>query len=225
MISQAVGDYLKVIYKLQKQHGKVSTSAIAEKIGVSDASVTSMIKKLAKMNLLKHSSYQGVELTEAGEKYALEIIRHHRLLESYLKEALGFSWDKVDAEAEKLEHVISEEFEDKMDELLGYPRLDPHGDPIPTRDGVVHEEDYERLCDVEEGRSVTIRRVSDSNPEVLKYLGDLGLFPNVKITILKREPFNGPLTLKVGIEQRTIGNQLAGNIFVSSILAKRATKN
>ena len=145
MLSGAVQDYLKTIYKLQEQGGAVSTSALAEAMGVAAASATGMVKKLAVLKLARHSPYQGVVLTKAGEKMALEVIRHHRLLELYLAEALGYSWDKVHEEAERLEHVISEEFEEKIFEALGRPTRDPHGDPIPTKDGTLVAGSHERL--------------------------------------------------------------------------------
>src|SRR5262245_24773120 len=139
MISHAVEDYVKAIYELEEDFGKVTTSALAEKLAVAPASVTGMIQKLAeaKPKLVKYERHHGVTLTPAGRKIALEVIRHHRLIELYLAEELGFAWDQVDAEAEKLEHVISEEFEDKIAERLGHPTTDPHGDPIPSKDGAV----------------------------------------------------------------------------------------
>src|SRR5574341_1368771 len=162
MLSQAVQDYLKTIYKLQEQGGMVSTSALAEEMGVRAASATGMVKKLAGLKLVRHSPYQGVVLSKAGQKMALEIIRHHRLLELYLAEALGYSWDKVHEEAERLEHVISEEFEEKIFEALGRPTRDPHGDPIPAKDGTLAAGAHDRLSDLEPGAIGIIRRISDS---------------------------------------------------------------
>jgi DtxR family Mn-dependent transcriptional regulator len=216
MINQAMEDYLKVTYKLQKQKGldRVSTSAIAEALGLSAASVTNMLKRLSNIKLINYNPYRGVELTEAGEKVALEVIRHHRLIELYLAEALGYSWDKVDAEAEKLEHSISEEFEDKIDEILGYPTEDPHGDPIPAKDGTLKEIKYDRLSDIEVGRSVEIRRVDDKDPAVLRYLETLGLLPSVVVDVTEVAPFNGPLTVKVNDIKHALGRELASNIYV-----------
>ncbi len=170
MISQTIEDYLKAIYKLQKTEGKVFTLAVAERIGVSAASVTVMLKKLAKMNLLKHTPYQGAILTEKGERIALNVIRRHRLSELFLNEFEGLSWDKLDAEVEKLEHVISEELADRIEEVLGYPKTDPHGDPIPTKGGGLEEVFYESLVDSEVGQTVIIRRVSDNSSEILRYI-------------------------------------------------------
>ncbi|HWT79630.1 MAG TPA: metal-dependent transcriptional regulator, partial [Candidatus Methylomirabilis sp.] len=163
MLSEATQDYLKAIYKLQEQGGVVSTSALAEAMEVTAASVTGMVKKLAGLKLVRHNPYRGVILSRAGQKIALEILRHHRLLELYLAEALGYSWDKVHEEAERLEHVISEEFEEKIFEVLGRPTRDPHGDPIPAKDGTVITTAHERLSDLEPGAKGVIRQVSDTD--------------------------------------------------------------
>ena len=213
--SPAVEDYLKVIYKLQTNDQKVTTSAIAERLGVVPASVTNMIKQLDQMRLLTHTRYQGVELTPLGEKVALEVIRHHRLLELYLTEVLGFSWDKVDAEAETLEHFISEELEERLAVALGHPTHDPHGDPIPSKDGTIEESHHDALSDVESGQSAIIRRVSDRDPEVLRYLSSLGLTPQTHVTILSKAPFGGPLMIDVGGEQHAISRELASLIRVA----------
>jgi len=173
-----------------------------------------MIKKLAEMKLLRYSPYHGVNLTKAGEKIALEVIRHHRLLELYLAEALGYSLDKVHDEAERLEHSISEEFEEKIDKLLGRPRTDPHGDPIPTKEGVVAESRQERLSVLEIGRKAVISRVSNQDPERLRYLASLGLVPKASVIVMEKAPFKGPLRLNVGKVERVIGWELADSIFV-----------
>ncbi|MBI4553178.1 MAG: metal-dependent transcriptional regulator [Candidatus Latescibacteria bacterium] len=219
MLSPAAEDYLKVVYKLLGNVEVVSTTAVSERMAVSAASVTNMMKKLAEMGLVAHTPYQGIALTDAGRKVALEIIRHHRLLELYLAEALGFGWDQVDAEAERLEHVISEEFEARMDEVLGYPTIDPHGDPIPTKDGIVDTSRYSLLVDAQPGQSVIVRRVPDSDPDMLRYLADLGLVPDATVNVIKKEPFNGPLLVKVGMVEHHIGHQVA-----SSVLVDRARK-
>ncbi|MBI4641973.1 MAG: metal-dependent transcriptional regulator, partial [Candidatus Tectomicrobia bacterium] len=210
-------DYLKAIFKLQKREQKVTTLAIAEKMGVSAASVTGMIKKLAELRLLTHTPYKGVELTQAGEKIALEVIRHHRLLETYLAEAMGFSWDQVHEEAEKLEHVISEEFEEKMDEALGHPTTDPHGHSIPTKEGVLQEAMDEHLASMKPGQSGTIVRVKDENPELLRYLAALGLFPKVQVTLKEKLPFNGPLRIQVGSREHILGVEVAESIYVALV--------
>ena len=217
MQTQAIEDYLKAIYKLGVEGGKVSTSAIAARLDVAQASVTGMIKKLSEMKLLEYSPYRGVSLTEAGQKIALETIRHHRLLETYLKEAMGYTWDKVHEEAEKLEHHISEEFEEKMDEALGRPEYDPHGAPIPTKDGKVPRRDLTALSEIDSGETVIIRRVSDDDPEKLRYLGSRNLYPETVITIVERDPFNGPLQINVGSENCFLSAELRDMIFVEKV--------
>ena len=218
MLSDNVQDYLKAIYKLSTDGGEVTISAIAERLTVSAASVTNMMKKLADLKLVRHTPYQGVELTPAGRKVALEVIRHHRLLELYLSEALGYSWDQVHAEAEKLEHHISEEFEDKIAASLGNPTRDPHGDPIPTRDGVMRERLHHSLAEQPAvGQSATVRRVSDHSAEQLRYLGELGLRPDATFTVLERAPFNGPIRLRLGKKEISVGKELADEIFVAPI--------
>ena len=222
MLSQAVEDYLKTIYKLQDRSDTVSTSDIARSMDVSSASVTNMVKRLAQLNLVEYESYRGVSLTDTGEKVALEIIRHHRLLELYLREVMGYSWDKVHEEAEHLEHHISEEFEDKLDELLGYPTHDPHGDPIPTREGEIADVTTDPLADVQPGQSVRIQRVSDRDPEMLSYLEEIGLLPGTSVEIVDKAPFHGPITIRVGSDEQVLGHRIASNIFVKP--ASRAAK-
>lgn len=214
MLGSVVEDYLKGIYKLQQEHGRVPTSAVAQRVGVTDASATNMIKRLAELGLARHHPYRGVELSQAGEKVALEVIRHHRLIELYLKEALGYPWDQVDAEAERLEHHISEEFEDRIDAALGHPTVDPHGDPIPSKDGTVDDEYLPRLTDLQPGERAVIRRVSDRDAERLRYLAQLGLYPGVEIYLRERAPFNGPLFVRVGDTEHVLGHDLAATIGV-----------
>ncbi len=216
MLSQAMQDYLKAIYKLQEQGGVVSTSALAEAMEVTAASATGMVKKLAALKLARHNPYQGVVLTKAGQKMALEVIRHHRLLELYLAEALGYTWDKVHEEAERLEHVISEEFEEKIFEALGRPIRDPHGDPIPAKDGTVVAAEHDRLSDLEPGATGVIRQVSDSNAEMLRYLGTRGLVPDAAVEVLDKAPFNGPVTVKTGETSHVLGRDLAQQIRVET---------
>lgn len=213
--SQSVEDYLKAIYKLQQEEdGGVSTSRLATEMAVASASVTNMVKRLSEMGLVNYESYYGSTLTEAGKKIALEIIRHHRLLELYLKEVMGYSWDEVHDEAEKLEHHISEQFEDKIAELLNDPRFDPHGDPIPTKDGKMPTIRVYPLSDVNENEMFVIQQVKDQDPELLRYLEKQGLIPGVKLKVVNREPFKGPLTLQVEDKEMTIGHKIAENIFV-----------
>ncbi|MFN3430938.1 MAG: metal-dependent transcriptional regulator [Candidatus Sericytochromatia bacterium] len=217
MTSPAIQDYLKIIFKLQHGGQAASTSAIAEKLGVSAASVTGMAKKLSKMGLATHSPYHGVALTEEGRGLALEMIRHHRLLELYLQKALGFTWDKVDAEAERLEHHISEEMEAAMAAFLGDPTEDPHGDPIPTKEGYMPDVRYDRLSEVVPGKVVRIRRVKDSDPNLLRYLGTLGMYPHVIVEVVDKAPFDGPLVVRVSGAQQALGAQVTDSIFVEPV--------
>lgn len=216
MLSQATEDYIKIIYKMQN-NGAVSTKAIAEALNVTSASVTNMLKRLADMKLLQYTSYKGVKLTKSGEKIALEVIRHHRLIELYLNEVMGYSWDEVHDEAERLEHHISEHFEEKISNMLGSPEYDPHGAPIPSKDGGLPKSALAPLISCEPGETVRIERVSDSDPEMLRYLSEAGLVLNVKIEIISKAPFNGPLTVKTGDSEQTVWNEVANNIFVTPI--------
>jgi DtxR family transcriptional regulator, Mn-dependent transcriptional regulator len=216
IFSQAVEDYLKAIFKLQHEETKVSTTGLARKMGTSPAAATKMIKHLAENKLIDHTPYYGVRLTPAGEKIALEIIRHHRLLELYLHQALGYGWDEVDAEAEKLEHHISEEFEDRIDRMLDFPHTDPHGDPIPTREGVMAPRRGRPLADCEPGETLIILRVKDSDPEALRYLARIGMMLQVVIEVEEKQPFNGPITLRVGDVRHSIGRELANHVFVEA---------
>lgn len=217
MHTQAVEDYLKTIYDLARMEGRVTTSALAERLGVAPASVTGMVKKLAAMNLLTHEPYRGVQLTEAGRKIALEVIRHHRLIERYLHEALGVPWDQVHDEAERMEHVISEELEARMDEALGFPTTDPHGAPIPTPDLTIEEPDHPPLASLEAGQAAVVAEVSDHDPALLRYVGELGLYPETPLEVLAVAPFDGPLTVRVEGAERTVGRQAARYILVSDV--------
>ena len=213
-LSQALEDYLKVIYVLEADGEKATTTAIAQALDVSNASVTNMLKKLAGMNLIVHESYKGAELSPAGKKVALEILRHHRLLELYLKEVMGYSWDEVHDEAEKLEHHISEQFEDRIAELLNHPTHDPHGDPIPTKDGVMPEKATLALNEAETKTLYMVGRVRDQNPELLRYLEQQGVLPGVELTIIDKAPFDGPISLEINSEVISLGFSIAQNIFL-----------
>jgi len=217
MKTQAVEDYLKAVYEIQREQGKVTTTALSEQLDVAPASVTGMIKKLADMKLVTHEPYQGVALTKTGRKIALEVIRHHRLVELYLNEALGVPWDQVHAEAEKWEHVLSEEIEERMDNLLGHPTTDPHGAPIPTREGSLTQSARVRLAELQPGQSASVAEVSDHDSSLLRYLADLGLFPKARVIVTSVAPFRGPLTIRVGGTERTIGHEAAQFIYVTKI--------
>ncbi len=218
-LAPRISDCLKLIHAMQERGQKVSTSAVSERLGVSDATATMMFKDFAAAGWVEHVPYRGVRLTPLGERKAMEVIRHHRLLELYLARQLGYSWDKVHAEADRLEHVISEEFEDKLDELLGYPTVDPHGDPIPGKDGTVTARTGRTLSQLKDGESAQILRVSDQNPEKLCYLGELGLYPETLIQVIDRAPFGGPLRVRVGTSEpqieRLLSPELATDIVVS----------
>ena len=205
MLSDVAQDYMKQIYVLERRDGKASTSALADAMGVSAASATSMVKKLAGLGLVEHSKYHGVTLTEPGEKVALEVLRHHRLLEVYLTQTLGLSWDKVHSEAERLEHVLSEELE---------AEIDPHGDPIPSADLVIAAEPSQRMAELEPGQAAVVRQVPDGDPSLLQYLAGLGLVPDTRFTMVDKAPFGGPLTLDVGGTQHAVGVELAARIGV-----------
>jgi DtxR family Mn-dependent transcriptional regulator len=219
-LSPRISDCLKVIYSMQERGQRVSTSAVSERLGVSDATVTMLFKDFAAAGWVEHVPYRGVRLTALGERKAIEVIRHHRLLELYLARALGYSWDKVHDEADKLEHVISEEFEDKLDALLGYPTADPHGDPIPSKEGVVPLREGCTLLQLQEGQLAHIVRVNDQNAEKLRYLGQLGLYPEAQVEVVERAPFGGPLRIRVGEApdqvEHMLGAGLAEQIIVKA---------
>jgi len=214
-ITHAMEDYLKVIYQLQSEGDKVTTQAIAERLHVQSPSVTNMVKRLAEINLVDHTPYRGVGLTTSGEKAALEVLRHHRLLELYLAEALGYSWDEVHDEADRMEHTISEEFEARIDRALGYPTTDPHGDPIPTAGGEIQPVPDLRLGDLASGDSGIIERVCDRDPEKLRYLGSLGLYPLAHVRVLECYPFDGPVRVAIDGTEHILGRDLAQSVQVS----------
>jgi DtxR family Mn-dependent transcriptional regulator len=210
-------DYIKAIYKLEGKGEKATTSALAGQLNVADASITDMIRKLSDRGLLHYEKYQGVELTTKGKKMALSILRRHRLWEMYLVKFLGYSWDKVHDEAERLEHITSEELEHRLDKALGFPTIDPHGDPIPTKDGVVLGKDDGRLSECEVGDVVEISRVSDDNSEILSHASQIGLALNSKLTIKEKKSFDGSLRVKIGSKHHFISKEVAQAIFVQPV--------
>ncbi len=214
---QAVEDYLKTIYTLAQEESPVSTSRLAEARQVKPASVTSMIQRLARLNMVNYEKHYGVTLTDSGKRLALEVIRHHRLIELYLIEALDFTWDEVHEQADILEHVISEKLEERIAAALDYPEFDPHGDPIPTRDGTVSQVDAKPLTFVAVGEEVCVQRVlDDSNSELLRYLADLGLTPGTTLKVVSIAPFQGPLTIEVTGERKVIGQKVSASILVKA---------
>jgi DtxR family transcriptional regulator, Mn-dependent transcriptional regulator len=208
--SAAVQDYAKAIYALQGRcDGAVSNTALAERLNVTAASASGMVKKMGEHGLVTHVPYRGVRLTEAGERVALEILRHHRLLELYLAESLGVTWDRVHDEAEVLEHHLSEHLEELIAAKLGNPTHDPHGDPIPSVDLVMPEEPTQSLAELEPGAEGTFVRVSDADPEMLRYLADRGIGPGDALTVTDKQPFGGPLFVAIRGEVHVLGGQLA----------------
>jgi DtxR family Mn-dependent transcriptional regulator len=216
----AVEDYAKAIFSLQARSPEpVSTNALAERLGITPGSVSAMLKRLGELGMISHVPYRGVRLTDDGRRIALEVIRHHRLLESYLADALGMPWDRVHAEAEVLEHVLSEDLEELIAAKLGNPTVDPHGDPIPSADLELDEPLTERLESLRPGDGGQFVRVSDSDPEMLRYLAERGISPGDRFTVRERQPFGGPLFVLFGEREHAIGGELARAMRVEVDLA------
>ena len=208
--SAAVEDYAKAIYALERRGGEeVTTNALAERLGVTAGSASGMVKRLGELGLVEHEPYHGVSLTEDGRRVALEVLRHHRLLELYLAESLGVPWDRVHQEAEVLEHVLSEELEELIAARLGDPTRDPHGDPIPTRDLKIDEGDSVSLQSLQAGARGTFTRVSDSDPQMLRFLAERGIAPGGEFEVVEKQPFDGPLFVRFGDEVHVLGGALA----------------
>lgn len=215
---QAIEDYLKTIYKLEQVKSPVSTSRIAAERRVKPGSATSMIQRLNKLNLVNYEKHYGVTLTDAGQEIALEVIRHHRLVELYLIEALDFGWDEVHEQADILEHVISEKLEEKIAAALNNPEFDPHGDPIPSKEGQVTQVKANRLSELSPGAQAVVSRIpDDADGELLRYLGSLGLTPGEKIQVVDVAPFEGPITIQIGDANKIIGNKVATQVLVRLI--------
>jgi DtxR family Mn-dependent transcriptional regulator len=214
-LTDAIQDYLKEIYKLESSGRPAMTSALAERLGVSPPSVTSMLKKLAALGLVEHKRYRGARLTPRCERVALEVIRHHRLIEQYLAQTLGLPLDAVHAEADRLEHALSEELEAHIDRTLGFPTHDPHGDPIPDAELNVASHAVTPLAELDAGAKATISRVPDRDGELLRYLSELKLTPGALVEIRTAAPFDGPLTVRVGGADHAISRDLAAKIGVT----------
>jgi DtxR family Mn-dependent transcriptional regulator len=209
-ITSAVEDYAKAIYALEMRgHEPVSTTALAERLGVTPASASGMVKRLGELGLVEHQPYRGVVLTDNGRRVALEVMRHHRLLELYLVETLGVPWDRVHAEAEVLEHVLSEELEELIAVKLGDPTRDPHGDPIPTRELTIQEGPTLSLQALDGGARGRFARISDSDPDMLRFLADRGIAPGDEFEVIEKQPFDGPLFVRFGAEVHVLGGALA----------------
>ena len=213
-LSDAIQDYLKELYKLNAAGERATTTALARRLEISPPSVTSMIKKLAELGLVEHLPYRGATLTPAGERTALEVVRHHRLIEQYLAQTLGLPLDALHAEADRLEHALSEELEAHIDRTLGYPTHDPHGDPIPDANLRIAEGEVRPLATLESGDEATIRRVPDEDRDLLRYLTELDLTPGRRVRVTGIEPFGGPFTVSVGKSRHPISRELAGLIGV-----------
>ncbi|MFC7210515.1 metal-dependent transcriptional regulator [Natronoarchaeum sp. GCM10025321] len=224
MLSDVMEDYLKVIYHLQQERdGRIKTSEIAEYLDVTSPTVTSMIDKLSERGLVEREKYKGVELSEEGERVALEVVRHHRLLEAYLTDELDYDWSEVHEEADRLEHHISEKFEERVVEALGDPEVDPHGDPIPNAElEPPVERDGRGLIEFEEGDSVVVDRISDRDPSVLQYLSEHDIDPGVELTIDEIAPF-GMVTVQVGGGTVSLPERIAANVEVDRTSTARLT--
>ena len=210
-----VEDYLKAIYAIGKGTGPAATNEIAQRLALAPASVSGMVRRLADQGLLAYERYHGVKLTETGRRAALRTLRRHRVIEAYLSRALGYQWDRVHDEAERLEHAASDELVDRMAAMIGEPDVDPHGAPIPTREGAVDETEYTSLADLASGSTGIVVRVTDEDPEMLRYLGELSIRPGTRLTIRARAPFDGPITLTVGKVEYSIGPALAAHVLIA----------
>jgi DtxR family transcriptional regulator, Mn-dependent transcriptional regulator len=216
LLSPQSEDYLKAIYSLGSD--RVNTQALADRLEVKPGSVTEMLKRLADLGLVEHKPYYGARLTSAGERIALELIRHHRLLESYLHQALGYALEDVHREAEKLEHHISEEFEARISELLGHPTHDPHGDPIPTLEGTLPAFATRAMLDVGENEEVCLGRVSEKDPDFLRLVVSLGLVPGARVKVIRIARASGTITLEVaGTVQHTLSLEAAQKLWVQAV--------
>jgi DtxR family transcriptional regulator, Mn-dependent transcriptional regulator len=212
-LTQSVEDYLKAIYRLSPEGRPASTSDIAHLLELSPASVSGMVKRLSEQGLLEHVPYKGVQLTAEGRRAALRMVRRHRLIEAYLVAFLGYSWDTVHDEAERLEHAVSDTLVERMAAVLGNPTSDPHGDPIPAADGSIEEPACVPLSEVAPGQTVELRRVDESQPDRLRYIASIGLTPGAVVSVVERQPFQGPITIRVDDQSHVIGHELGQVLF------------
>ena len=216
-LTEPVEDYLKAIYELELAGTAAATTDLATHLGVAPASVTGMVRRLADQGLLTHEPYRGVRLTQQGRRSALRTLRRHRIIECYLVQALGYGWDEVHDEAERLEHSASEDLIDRMARTIGEPTVDPHGAPIPTREGAVDETDYVTLVQLTAGAKARVMRVSDEDADLLRHLRDLSLMPGSVVQVLEHAPYGGPIKLQAGARQVVIGPALAERLLVDPI--------
>jgi DtxR family Mn-dependent transcriptional regulator len=213
-LTASAEDYLKAVYEIERRGAAASTNDLAQELGVAPASVSGMVRRLAEQGLLSHEPYRGTRLTAAGRLAALRTIRRHRVIESYLVRALGYPWDRVHEEAERLEHAASDELVDRMAEAVGEPAVDPHGAPIPARDGTVDERRRASLAELGAGERGTVSRVRDEDASLLRYLAELGIRPGAVVAVVDRAPFDGPMRLEVDGVERTVGMPVASAVLV-----------
>ena len=211
-----VEDYLKAIYEIEQDGNAAATTTIAQRLSIAPASVSGMLRRLAEQHFVEHEPYHGVRLTPLGRRAALRTLRRHRVLEAYLTGALGYPWDRVHEEAERLEHAASDELVDRMAAAIGEPAVDPHGAPIPTREGRVDESRHRSLADLALDETAVVSRVSDEDGEMLRYLATLGLRPGVSVCLLRLAPFGGPLTVSVDGREQSVGPALAAQVRIVS---------
>ena len=216
-LTAPVEDYLKAIYTIGKGTGAAATNDIAQRLALAPASVSGMVRRLADQGLLAYERYHGVKLTETGRRAALRTLRRHRVIEAYLAQALGYPWDRVHAEAERLEHAASDEVVDRMAATMGEPKVDPHGAPIPTRDGAVDETEYTSLADLAVDVPGVVVRVTDEDPAMLRYLAELSVVPGKRVTVKSRAPYGGPITLAVGRQEISVGPALAAHVMTAPV--------
>lgn len=216
-LTRSVEDYLKSVFHLTNQGGFATTSGIAGMLEVAPPSVSGMMKRLSETGLIEHVPYRGVQLTPQGRRAALQMIRRHRILEVYLTSKLGYDWGDVHVEAERLEHAVSDKLIERMADALGEPRYDPHGAPIPTAAGEIEEAELVTLADVPVGSTVLLRQVGDEHPDRLRYLAEQGLIPGARLAVIERQPFNGPTTVRLGMETRIVGQELAGLLWCEEV--------
>jgi DtxR family Mn-dependent transcriptional regulator len=220
-LTAPVEDYLKAVYEIERGEGAAATNDLAQRLGVAPASVSGMVRRLAEQGLLAYERYRGVRLTAAGRRAALRTLRRHRVIEAYLTTALGYPWDRVHEEAERLEHAASDELIDRMAAALGEPTVDPHGAPIPTRDGAVDETPHRSLADIPAGEPARVVRVSDEDASMLRYLAELGIRPGAIVRVAGRAPFDGPITLAVGDAECVVGPLLATQVLVEPVKRRK----
>jgi len=214
--TMSVEDYLKAIFELSRATGSAVTTEVASRLAVASASVSAMVRRLTGQGLVSHERYGALKLTKKGRSVALQLVRRHRVIEAYLVTALGYAWDEVHSEAERLEHAASPELINRMAAAIGEPAVDPHGAPIPTAHGTLEEPKYRTLGDLGVGEKAQIVRVEDEDPELLRYLASLRFVPGATVSLVKKEPFEGPLTIRVGSRTHVIGLSLAGRVFVNA---------